>query len=53
MERQERAEIGLGVLTIAAMEFWMPESVERMIVAILDEGIPDSGFYTANFPITS
>ena len=43
-------EIGLDVLAMAAMEFWMPESLERMIAAILNEGIPDGSFYTVNFP---
>ena len=43
-------EIGLDILAIAAMEFWMPESIERMIVTIFNEGIPESGFYSVNFP---
>lgn len=43
-------EIGLDILAIAAMEFWIPESIERMIVAIFNEGIPESGFYSVNFP---
>jgi hypothetical protein len=50
---KKRTEIGLNILAVAAMEFWMPESLETVIVTILDEGIPgipDAGFYTVNFP---
>ena len=43
-------EIGLDILLIAATEFWMAESLERMIVTVLDEGIPDGSAYTVNFP---
>lgn len=47
---KKRIEIGLDILAIAAMEFWMPESIERMIFAIFNEGITESCFYTVNFP---
>lgn len=43
-------EIGLDILLMAATEFWMAESLERMIVTVLDEGITDGSAYTVNFP---
>lgn len=43
-------EIPLDILAVAAMEFWMPESIERMIVTMINEGIPSGGFYQVNFP---
>jgi hypothetical protein len=43
------AEIGLDTMALAAMELWMPESIERIIEAIVDQGMPDST-YTVNFP---
>jgi hypothetical protein len=45
------AEIGLDTMALAAMEFWMPESIERIIEAIVDQEMPDSA-YTVNFPNT-
>jgi hypothetical protein len=47
---KQGSEISLDMLVVAAMEFWMPESLESIIVTTLDEGIPDAGFYTVNFP---
>jgi hypothetical protein len=44
-------EIGLDTIALAAMELWMAESVERIIVATLDQVIPGSA-YTVNFPNT-
>lgn len=45
-------EIGLDMLAVAAMEFWMPESIERAVVAVLNQGIPDTADtgYSVNFP---
>jgi len=43
------AEIGLDTMALAAMELWMPESLERIIEAIIDQGMSD-GAYTVNFP---
>lgn len=43
-------EIVLDILAIAAMEFWMPESLEGAIVTAREEGVPDGSFYTVNFP---
>jgi hypothetical protein len=47
---KKEIEIGLDILALAATEFWMPESLERMIVTVLDEAILDGSFYTVNFP---
>jgi hypothetical protein len=44
-------EIGLDIIALAAMELWMPESIERAIVAILEQAIPGSA-YAVNFPNT-
>lgn len=42
-------EIGLDIIALAAMELWMPESIERAVISVLDEGIPKSA-YAVNFP---
>jgi hypothetical protein len=42
--------VGLDTLTTAAMEFWMPESLERMIITMLDEAITGDSLYIVNFP---
>jgi len=41
--------IGLDILVLAAMEFWMPESIERIIVTGLNEAIPETD-YSVYFP---
>ena len=47
---KKETEIGLDILALAATEFWMPESLERMIARTLDEATLDGSAYTVNFP---
>lgn len=41
--------IPLDILTIAAMELWMPESIERLVVGATMQGIANTD-YTIDFP---
>jgi len=47
---RKETEIGLDILALAASEFWMPESLERMIATTLNEATRDGSFFTVNFP---
>lgn len=47
---RKNTAIGLDILLFAASEFWMPESLERMVATILDEATLDGSFLSANFP---
>ena len=44
-------EIGIDILSVAAMELWMPESIERVISTIIDQA-PTTQFYTVYSPNT-
>jgi hypothetical protein len=47
---RKETEIGLDILALAASEFWMPESLERMTATTLNEATLDGSFFTVNFP---
>ena len=47
---RKETEINLDILALAALEFWMPESLERMIATTLNEATRDVSFLTVNFP---
>lgn len=44
-------EIGIDILTVAAMELWMPESIEKVISTIIDQA-STTQFYTIYSPNT-
>jgi hypothetical protein len=48
----KKTEMGLDILLLAASEFWMPESLERMIATTLSEATHGGSFLTGNFPNT-
>lgn len=41
-------DIPLEILIIAALEFWMPQSIEAMISTIIELGIDTIGFHSVN-----
>ena len=43
-------EVGWDIMLLAAMELWMPESVERMISTIISEAVSISSGYSIDFP---
>lgn len=46
-------EIGIDTLTVAQMELWMPESIERIILTIMDQWpTTQYQYYTNYFPNT-
>jgi hypothetical protein len=47
---RKETEIGLDILALAASEFWMPESLERMIATTLNEATRSGSFLTVKFP---
>ena len=47
---RKETEIGLDILALAASEFWMPESLERIITTTLNEATRSGSFFAVNFP---
>ena len=47
---RKETEIGLDILALVASEFWMPESLERIITTTLNEATRSGSFLTVNFP---
>jgi hypothetical protein len=47
---RKETEIGLDILALVASEFWMPESLERIITTTLNEATRSGSFLTVKFP---
>ena len=47
---RKETEIALDILALAGWEFWMAESLERMIATTLNEATRSGSFFTVTFP---